>query len=353
MRSHKTPGQRTVQRTRQPLPPPAMTQPLRSVSRSGAKHTDFRPNGRATWRSRSSTTRRDSLARGLLGLVAYLGNWIRPAVIEQQNQHDPAQQALFRDYLERRARAPYTADGQAKLAAWCQEKGLKDRALAHYNTVVRLDPTRESAWRRLGFKKQGKRWVKPEDLAAIKHEAALQKQADKQWGQKLEKLRADLLGKDADKRALAEAAISDVTDPRAVPLIWVKFVYGNERLQSAAVQMFGQIDGPASSNALAALAIFSPWANVRSKAIATLRLRDPRDVIGRLIAMLRKPFKFQVCGLCTVRGRPGELWVEGERFNIQRFYQIQLADPPSGNWISDANLRALLFPSTPSASATS
>ena len=40
------------------------------------------------------------------------------------------------------------------------------------------------------------------------------------------------------------AGLAEVTDPRAVPMIWAIFVRGGERQQIAAVQMLGQIDGP-------------------------------------------------------------------------------------------------------------
>ena len=46
---------------------------------------------------------------------------------------------------------------------------------------------RNSRMEASGFQEAGKRWFKPENLAEQKHEAARQKQADKQWGQKLEK----------------------------------------------------------------------------------------------------------------------------------------------------------------------
>ena len=51
-----------------------------------------------------------------------------------------------------------------------------------------------------------------------------------------------------------------------------------------------------------------------------MKHRDPRDVVGRLIGMVHKPLKYQVR---PVRGpgAPGELFVEGERFNVQRVYE--------------------------------
>ena len=48
-------------------------------------------------------------------------------------------------------------------------------------------------------------------------------------------------------------------------MIWATFVPRSERLQIAAVQMLGQIDGPSSSNGLAALAVFSPAPEVRQR----------------------------------------------------------------------------------------
>jgi len=246
-------------------------------------------------------------------------------VIRDQIENDPDYQALVREYLDRRSRTGHTVNAQMKLAAWCDQEGLKEQALAHYNEVIRLDPSREAAWKHLGYKRQGHRWIKPGELAAEKQEAARQKQADKHWKSKLEKLRDDLQTKDAAKRARAEQGLTEVTDPRAVPMIWALFVRGTERHQIAAVRLLGQIDGPSASNGLAALAIFSPRPAVRSRATETLTRRDPRDVIGRLIGMIHKPFKYQVRPV-KGPGSPGELFVEGERFNIQRFYENQRFD---------------------------
>jgi len=268
----------------------------------------------------------NALARGLLGLVAYKGKWGRPEVVGQQIQNDPATLALTREYLDRRAKTASKAEPQLRLAAWCDQKGLKEQALAHYNEVIRLDPSREVAWRHLGYKRQGHRWVKPEEASAEKQEADHQKLADKQWKLKFEKLREGLVSKDASRRARAEQGLVEVTDPRAVPMIWALFVRGNERLQIAAVEMLGQIDGPSASNALAALAVFNASAEVRQRATEALARRDPRDVVGRLIGLIRKPFKYQVRP-SSGPGSPGVLFVEGERFNVQRIYQFATVDP--------------------------
>jgi tetratricopeptide (TPR) repeat protein len=260
------------------------------------------------------------LARGLSGLVAYRGKWKSPKDVGQDVKNDPAYKELIRGYLERRAKAPHKADAQLKLAAWCTEKGLKEQALAHYSEVTRLDPSRETPWKHLGYKRQGNRWVKPEDAAAQKAEADRQRRADQRWKPRLEKLREGLESSQATRRDKAREGLSEVTDPRAVPMIWKVFGPGPEAMQLVAVQLFSQIEGPAASFCLAALAVDNPSAEVRRRATQVLKGRDPRDVIGRLIAVVHKPFKYEVK---TGKG-PGStasLMVDGERFDIRRFYR--------------------------------
>ena len=79
-------------------------------------------------------------ARGLMGLVAYRGHWQRPTAIAEKVKADEALAAAMAEYNGRRERTQNTADAQWKLALWCEEKGLKGEAQAHFATVVRLDP---------------------------------------------------------------------------------------------------------------------------------------------------------------------------------------------------------------------
>ena len=71
---------------------------------------------------------RNAVARGLLGLVSYQGRWQPALDVEKQIREDPAYQDLIREYLNRRDHTPEKADSQLKLAAWCNEKGLKEQA---------------------------------------------------------------------------------------------------------------------------------------------------------------------------------------------------------------------------------
>ncbi len=261
------------------------------------------------------------LARGLLGQVAVDGKWATPDQVEQQNRNDAKSQAKFREYLDRRVRTPQNkADAQFRLAAWCLENGLKDEARAHFFAVTCLDPSRDIAWVRLGFKKDRNRWMKPDDLAAQKLEADRQKRADKEWKPRLEKLREAAESTIETRRLKAEKELYQVTNPRAVPMIWKVFGSGSDKAQLIAVELFSQIEGPDASFCLLMLAIDKPSSEVRSQAARAIKFRDPRDVIGWMIARLHKPFKYELIR-GTGAGSTSTLLLDGERFDLRRLYR--------------------------------
>ncbi len=208
---------------------------------------------------------KNATVRGLMGLVDYAGRWERPDSVVEKVKADAQLSAVLAEYNARRETTPNTADAQYKLALWCEEKRLKAEALAHFTTVVRLDPSREAAWKRLGYKKVGTRWLSESETFMEKQEAEARKQADRLWKPRLTKYREALSAKDAAKRAEATAALDAVTDPRAAVSVWSVFVAGSPKTHDRAVVLFGQIDAPAASRALALLAAFDASPEVRRR----------------------------------------------------------------------------------------
>jgi hypothetical protein len=267
----------------------------------------------------------NSLARGLMGLVSYHGTWKRPEEIVKAVDEDPTQKRLIQEYLKRRAKFPESADGHWKLALWCEQSGLKPQAAAHAYQVIRLDPRREAAWKRLGYKKVSGHWVNPELAAIHKQQESAQKKADKQWKTSLERWRDALASRDKARRAHAEGELTNITDPRAVPMIWTTFALGKLANQKVAAELLGRIDSPGAARALAMLALFSPAAEVRQIATQTLRTRDARDFAPLLIGLLRDPIKYDVKDV-KGPGAPGELVVKDKDVNVKRLYTP--ATPP-------------------------
>jgi hypothetical protein len=273
------------------------------------------------------------LARGLLGLIEFQGNLAKPDQAQQGIQRDPKFQAVFQEYLDRRIRTPQeNADAQVRLANWCLENGLRDQATAHFTVVTRLDPSRDIAWIRLGYKKFKDHWYKPDELEARKLEAERQKRADIQWKPRLNRLRAAIESGSETRRLKAEKELYQITDPRAVPMIWRTFGNGTEKMQLLAVELLAQIEGPTASFLLALQAIAKPSPEVRARAARTLEHRDARDVIGWLVSLLRKPFKVELDRSDRPRST-ATLSVEGDEANLRRIYEFPELDPrlvPSG-----------------------
>ena len=101
--------------------------------------------------------------------------------------------------------------------------------------VVRLNPSREEAWKKLGYQKPKGRWTTADLAAAVAAEADHQRKADAHWRPLLEKWNGGLARK--SKREEAEAALAKVHDPRAVPSIWKVFVMGGPADQERAVRL--------------------------------------------------------------------------------------------------------------------
>ncbi|HEV3162690.1 MAG TPA: polymorphic toxin-type HINT domain-containing protein [Isosphaeraceae bacterium] len=261
---------------------------------------------------------KNTTARGLLGLVAYNGQWRRPEDVAEKVRADADMAAKLAEYNAKRDKLTNTADAHWKLALWCEENGLQAETKAHLATVVRLDPKREEGWKRLGYKKHNGHWMTLEQISAQKAEIEAQQKADRQWRDRLEKWKGWLGQKDA-KRSDAEAVLAGVTDPRAVRAVWQVFALGGQADQTRAVQLMGQIDAPMASRALALLSVFSPSAEVRRQSVETLKRRDPRDFVGLLISLLHKPLKYDVRPV-NGPGSQGVLFVEGEQYNVRRAY---------------------------------
>jgi hypothetical protein len=257
------------------------------------------------------------LARGLLGFVNDAGAWRKSDDAARRMANDAALAKARADYERKRSEVPNQAEAHYRLALWCEQNGLKAEAKAHLHHTIGLDPKREEAWKRLGYKRYGNRWMTNAQIATAKRESEERAAADRKWKPILERAKTDLGGK--LRRADAEHTLAEITDPQAVPMIIHVFGTGKAADQLRAVRLLGQINDRAASRSLATLSVFGKSDDVRRIATETLRQRDPREFADFLISLLRDPVKYQVKPVGGP-GSPGELWVEGERYDRKRKY---------------------------------
>ena len=236
-----------------------------------------------------------------------------PAEAEPQSVEEAGPDPARGECDARRKRLRNTAGDHWKMVLWCDRHGMEAEALGHCAEVLRHGPHREAAWLRLGYRRHDGHRMNPAQIA----EAEVQEKADRKW-QPLMARWHDRLHFPQD-RPLAEAALAGVDDPRAVPAIWNVFGTGAAKDQLRAVQLLGQIASPQASRTLARLAAFSASAGVRTRAIETLRTRDPADVAGPLVALLHDSLTYEVRPVAGP-GQAGALFVGGEEYNVKLRY---------------------------------
>jgi hypothetical protein len=216
-------------------------------------------------------------------------------------------------YNELREKATETATSQWNLALWCEKTGLTAEAYSHFAAVVRLDPSREAAWKRLGFKKLHGRWMNEDEQA----DEAEQAKADKTWAPQLKKIHKEIHR--GPRQEEAQKALDAIEDARAVVPIYHEFGNGGATDQLIAIEALGRIATPLSSKLMALMSVYGRSPEVRRRAAESLRARDADDYLGVLVALLSDALKYEVRPVSGA-GSPGVLFVEGSRFNLRRVY---------------------------------
>ena len=185
---------------------------------SGARRTAWTPSGLSTWPRPWPSIRRMPPARAMMGLVAYGGHWLTPEKVGEAVKADATMAAKLARYEAKRQATPPTAEAQWQLALWCEKNGLKAEATAHFTAVTLIAPRRTEAWKKLGCELYRGRWIDAEQVAAERADAEAQKKADRHWEAILSRSKKDLVF-DSPHRQEAVAALSEITDTRAVPSI--------------------------------------------------------------------------------------------------------------------------------------
>ena len=233
----------------------------------------------------------NTMARGLMGMVAFGGRWSTPEGISRQVADDEALTAKLAQYESRRAevlktagrlldkdaieaalheyreeyslyvekrreeltqRGEKAARAHMGLALWCEQAGIEAEARAHFTEASQLAPFLRTPWEHLGFKKHKGRWMSEEMIAAGQREAEAQRHADRHWEPLLRKWKGWL--DQPPRRRETEDYLARLADPRAVPSVWKVFGRGDARDRRRAVALFRNLDSPASTLALVLLA---------------------------------------------------------------------------------------------------
>lgn len=127
-----------------------------------------------------------------------------------------------------------TAEGNWRLAEWCQDKGLRDERALHLEAAIGLDPEHEKARRALGYSRLDGEWIKQKDFMAkqgrvihegrwrLPQEVEIDKKrrandlAQKKWRSDIKRWRG-WLGKRKNDEAITN--FQNIKDPMAAPAL--------------------------------------------------------------------------------------------------------------------------------------
>ena len=264
---------------------------------------------------------KNATARGLLGLVAYRGRWQSLDAVVVASGQDAAETKALAEYNARRSSLKNTADAHWKLALWCESQGLKAEALAHFTGVTRLDPRRDAAWKRLGCRRVNGRWMTDAQVEAERNEVEAVREASRRWKPLLMRLRFAIESPEKPRREAAEAELSEISDPEAVPAVMAVFGEGPSDRQFVGIRILGQIESGGSTRGLAMFAVFAHGNQLRKQAMEMLKRRDPSDYLELLIGLLKDPIKFEVQPLVGLT-QPGVVTVEGKKAFHRTIYSL-------------------------------
>jgi hypothetical protein len=253
----------------------------------------------------------DSCVLVLLVPLAVSTEEPRGAVPRPDEPHRAAEARV--EFLDRKGRLRGSAGDHWELGLWCERKGLEEEARSQFSEVIRLDPSRDAAWERLGYSRVDGRWLTEAQVAA----AEAQEEANRVWGPRLSGLHDQL--HDDRRREGARVELAGIDDPAAVPSVWNVFTRHGADDQLVAVQLLGQILTPESSTLLAMLAVHGRGESVRRAANETLRLRDPVDYAPALIDLMRPTLSYEYRPV-SGPGERGMLVVSRGGDTLRRFY---------------------------------
>lgn len=261
--------------------------PAEVNARSGS---DLRP---AILDAVSTADDHTQLSNWYSGRILSNGEWLSLSQTEQL----ASQNEKLADYIQRRNASDDSAIAHQKLARWCHKQGLADLARMHWMHVLRFSPNDKRALAALDLQ-----WVDGYLLSSAErkqYDQQLKEFADlqKMWKSKLRHLRRDLQHGSPEEQLAAEQELEQIRDPAAVPVLLEEFAGENEeppvvtKLHTQATRALVNIDGPASTEALASLAVGSPYELVRYMASEGLKSRPYTDYVPWLLSEMQMPIE--------------------------------------------------------------
>lgn len=225
------------------------------------------------------------------GQVQHDGEWVDftevPLIVGNQKS--------VQEYRDRRAKAGLTFRDQKQLADWCRANGLPERERAHLTAAMEAsgnfnDPALRN---RLGFRLVDGRWITQAELDARKSQGVDDRRNFAQWRSKITRLTVALNSRNPATRKAAERELRAISHPNAIPALEAVLLKARgsrpaplERWKLH-VEILHGVPSNRAADALARVAVLSPWDVVRKQAAKALQTRPIEAFAPKLLASLQ------------------------------------------------------------------
>lgn len=227
----------------------------------------------------------NSELNSLRGLVFENGRWQSAEEVAAGSRAS----AILRTYGELRGNCPDTLEGQLELAQWCARNALPDQSRAHLLYALAFDPENETVRRGLGHVLVGGRWLTGEEIRRETEFSAAARNRFGIWQEPVARIHGGLQAVSKKKRAAAMEELRAIDDPAAVTAVEVILGQSSEEIALVAMDWIAALEEAEASHSLLRLALDSPSAVCREKALDLLAQRDPFDYVPGLISQLSTP----------------------------------------------------------------
>lgn len=209
-------------------------------------------------------------------------------------EHGPAP---WEEYDRVKGDYPDTADGQFRLALWCESHGLSAEARRHYERVIELNPDHLSARRALGYVRADGQWrrrasaaSKPARAAAEKPgrptpEEKLIRELITRWHVRVSDIyKGRLEGRDpaSSQFANGRTQILAIHDPLAIPALSAVLSRGEVPVRRLLIEALASFEADEATMNLLVVALLDPHPTIRRAAAEALIPRRDERVIQRL-----------------------------------------------------------------------
>ncbi len=234
------------------------------------------------------------------GFVRYQNKWVKfdelPQLIEKQPK-------LFK-YRNKREEFADTAEDQLELARWCAQQGLTQQARSHLTRVLHHQPDHAIARAELGYRRVNNQWVLQEEIDAVRELERIQRNANRTWLPKLEKIAEQLTNKSVNRRQVGLQQLSEIDDPLAIQAIEATLSSTSPELATLALEAVSSMPQHEATLSLARHALYAEWESTRELAASLLKLRNEQEYVPALLASMFTPI---ISRAEIYEGRGGQL----------------------------------------------